>query len=418
MEFYITPDMRDKCERKLLLMFKHWSEKPTIEYSKIEQVVKETIYVYRGGCPEENGLERTRQKFDAIKVTISDLSAGDWKLAAEVIYKDGIVAMVDDKLFKKVPKGFGLEYKKCDFCGSTHNNRSKSFIIYNTVTNEWKQVGSTCVSKMLPCGKYLNNITVKLHEVFQVYLGGCDEDEWRGGWKPKGSQYFRKAIRFDYAISICEKYIAEFGTKWKKPEYDRGYKVSSGTNDALIGYEVDNKNIEINTELADKVRAYYDTKEGGYSDWDNEPNFVQKIKNAFENEYIEVGQMFLPFFALKDYQDSLTFGDYEKLLEENGITKGGKFLFVGKIEEYEKYETVDWCGYKTTCYMAHMKDRNGIAFEKSVSYRTMLDAYKIDDETYAFMCNVRYIDKKKRIVSIGGRVSKAKGYKYIKTNNN
>ena len=67
MEFYIMPDQRQKCERKLELMFKHWDNKPSVEYSEVQQVVKTTTVVYQGGMADENGYERYREKFDAIK---------------------------------------------------------------------------------------------------------------------------------------------------------------------------------------------------------------------------------------------------------------------------------------------------------------------------------------------------------------
>ena len=110
MDFYIMPDQRQKCERKLELMFKHWDSKPTVEYSEVQQVIKTTTIVYQGGMAEENGHKNYREKFDAIKVTIGDMCVGDWSLVAAVYYNEGVVTMVDQKLFKEMPKKFGLEY--------------------------------------------------------------------------------------------------------------------------------------------------------------------------------------------------------------------------------------------------------------------------------------------------------------------
>ena len=127
------PDQRQKCERKLELMFKHWDNKPSVEYSEVQQVVKTTTIVYQGGMADENGHSRYVEKFDAIKVTIGDMCAGDWSLVAAVYYNEGIVTMVDKKLFKEMPSKFGLEYTKCDYCGGTHTRRVKSFVVKNKV---------------------------------------------------------------------------------------------------------------------------------------------------------------------------------------------------------------------------------------------------------------------------------------------
>ena len=411
MEFYILPENKQNCERKLELMFKHWTVKPTIEFSPITQVVKTEVIAYKG--EGTNDIERNRYTFDAIKVTIEDLTVGEWTLVAEVNYQESIVAIVDGKLFKAMPKKFGLEYKTCDYCGSTRDIRKKSFVVFNNNTQEWRQVGSTCINKMIANGKYIGNIAEKLFECFIVRFGGCDEEGFRsGGWYPK-SEYWKKAIRFDYAITLCKMYVKENGDLWKKPKYDDMHrKVADGTNDLLISYESHHRDAKTDRKLYKAVSALFDKKEGGYSDYDGEPTFVQRIKDAFDNEYIAVGEMFLAFFALKEYRDSLSLPDFEKALEENGIEQDTRYTFVGTIISCDSYQVMDYYGDYITVYDTKLKDtKSGLTFSKTLSRADLLDAYKIDTATYAFDCNIGYVNMRKRMIDIRGRVSKSKEYK-------
>ena len=411
MDFYIMPDQRQKCERKLELMFKHWDNKPTVEYSEVQQVVKTTTIVYQGGMADENGYERYREKFDAIKVTIGDMCAGDWSLVAAVYYNEGIVTMVDSKLFKEMPSKFGLEYTKCDYCGGTHTRRVKSFVVKNKITGEWKQVGSSCIDKLVAQGKYLKDITVKLFECFTVYLGGCDEYGWDGGsWRP-ADHYLQQAVRFDYAISVCDSFIKENGDGWVKAEWDRGDKVKLGTFDYLSQYFSDFTG-DTDDTLYKNVCKFYEDKEGGFN-WDGEKNLTQKIKDAIDDEYIGIGECYVAFFALKSYKESLTRPEWDKVLADNGIEKDVKYEFIGKLLSIYEEEGEDMYGYKITEYFANLEDsKSGLQFYKQISHKGVLNKYLLEDGTYAFMCDIRWIDNRNRKVKLGGRLSKIKKLKY------
>lgn len=417
MDFYITPDCRQKCEHKLELMFKHWQQKPTIEYSEVQQIVKATTIVYTGGMADENGYSRYKKKFDAIKVTIGDLSVGEWTLVATVYYDENMVSMVDSKLFKEIPKQYGLEYKKCDVCGGTHTRRTKSFIVKSKETGEWKQVGSSCVDKLVAQGRYMKDISVKLFECFTVYLGGCDEFGWEGSsWRP-ADHYLSKAVRFDYAIAVCDAFIKENGDEWTKAEYDRGQKIKPGTFDYLSGFFSDFKGDE-DDELYRAVCKYYEDKEGSRN-WCGEKDLTQKIKEAIEDEYIGIGECYVAFFALKSYKESLTAPEWKKALASNGIEKDVKYEFRGKLLSIDAKESEDVYGYKVMEYFAQLEDsKSRLKFYKQIAHSNVLEKYKLDDGTYAFMCNIRWIDNRKRKVKLGGRMSKIKKLKYAEASNN
>lgn len=414
MEFYINPDDREKCEKKLSRLFKGFNQKPKVTYSEVQKVIKTEATVYYGGDSDDNGISINHYKIDAIKVTIEDFQMNEWRLVASVFYREGFVTICDKELFKSIPSQYGLEYKKCDHCGGNHGSRKESHILYNTEQNKWMQVGSSCVSKLIPDGKYLATIAVKLHEVFEIYIGGCDEEEWHsGGWMPK-SHFSQMAIPFKTALMAAKQYRGEdpANKKWAKPQYERGVKVVNGTNDNLINYYAKHKDIQIDAKFINTIFAYLGTLEAGV-DYDGNPDFNAKMKNAVDDEFVAISEMYLAFFAIKGYEDSLTQKDFEGILENLKIEKGQKYDFVGELVEIEAVEATYWyTGEDTIQLVAVLKDSsNGLTFKKDISHRDVLSPYKDENDIYHFTCTIKYIAYKNRYIGFGGRCSKTKTQK-------
>ena len=406
MTFYILPDKQTEFESKFNLLTKHLAEKPSVEFGHVEKVVKHTVVDYG-----VDGFDHYKTSFDAVKVTIDDIKASEWVLVAEVLYDEGIVTMVSQKYFKDMPSQFGLGYDKCDFCGSVHHSRTKSYVLYNTLTNEYKQVGSTCVNKTINGGRYLGGLMVKLYDYVKA-IGGCDEEGWRGGWCAP-DHYLRQAVRFDHAVTVSRDFIAENGDHWQKAEYnDYGRKEKEGTNDGLVRFAEASK-ADTDNEFFMAVKLFFDGKEGGYNlnyYGEQEPTFTQKIKDAFEAEYIDLGQMFLAFFAVKEYLQSQTRPEWDALLEANNIVKGEKFDFKGELLNIESFEYEDpfsYYGGTKIGYIATFTS-NGLTFTKELSYPEVCDPFKLDDGSYAFTAKVAWIDNRNRTVRFGGRLSKTK----------
>lgn len=416
MKFYVLASQRAEVEKTLNKMVKHLTNKPTITFGEVESKVKRERVDLKG----EDGVTTHEYKYivDVISVSIEDLAVREWRLVASVFFYENLVTMGDSELFKQMPKCFGLEYKKCDFCGSTRSNRKESHVLFNTLTGEWVQVGSECVNKVIDGAKKLSKFVCDLYEYFLVKCGGC---EWGGfgGWSaPDHSR--QEAVQIDYAVSLCRFYRENHSKEWKKSEWDDVNRVRiGGTNDALIGWHeratlgLPEARFDVDMDLYQKVAAYVDGLKGGYdTDWygQSEPNFNQRIKDAFAAEYIRIGDIYLAYFALKGYEDSLTSGDFEAALKANDIAKGIKYTFEGtllKIDEVEGYD--DWTGRERIFYEAVFIDsKSGLKFVKEISYPAIINPYKQEDGSYRFNCNIKYIAYKKRLVGLGGRLSKAK----------
>lgn len=408
MNFYISPENRIACEKKINKILSGLTVKPNVTFSEKTKVVKTTVIT-----DGEGNHEFRYEKLSAIFVEIEDIKVSEWVLVATVDYKNNALLMGDSKLFKNIPEGFGLEYIKCDHCGSVHKSRTESHILYNTLTEKWMQVGSTCVNKLINGGKYLNKLMLKLYDVIR-FFDGCREEDFGPKWRPS-NKWVTEAIPFKRAIAICNKYMTEVSNVWTKAERWHGEKTTDGTNDKLMSFYHTN-DIEDNEELFNNVKAYFDGLEYGEV-LDYEKSLTQKIKDAFEDEFIMLYEMYLPWFAIDIYNKSLTKGDFEKLLADNNIAKGEEFEFNGTVVSKEYVEAYDhYTGKEYEVPVYTLRDEaTGIIFVKEISSDTAMDKYMVGENKFHFVGKIGYVNNFKRVVNFTGRLKKAKGEKnYVK----
>ena len=406
MQFYISPETKEQVEHKINLMFKHCAEQPKVTFNPVEQVIKQTVYDYG-----MEGHSRKLTKINAIKVEIDDIKAADWSLVATVDYKLGQVLVNDISMFKSIPSKYGIEYTKCDHCGCNHGNRSAAHILFNKVTGEWMQVGSTCINKMVDGGKYLNNLIIKLSNVISMF-GGCYDEEWEsGGWRPS-NRYMFAGVKMTDAMAVCQSYMDNVSNVWTKSSYANGRKVGDGTNDFLMAYydKVDAEGAITDevSQLFENVKSYYDTIP--YGEVEYEPTLTQKIKDAFKNEYIIFSEMYIPWFAIETYKKSISAANFDEKLNTLGIEKGSDFNFCGDLVSSSLVEVEDFRGfgshYEHECIFKD--DATGILFEKSIANMDVVEKMKQADGKYKFTATVKYIAYKKQHVGFGGRLKKTK----------
>lgn len=407
MNFYISPDRQQELQKKLDRMFKHFEVKPTVTMSPIQKVVKDQIFNYGA-----EGHSRNRYKIDAINVDIEEIQTENWILVATVDYKNGRLLMGDSRYFKIIPEEYGLQYTKCDHCGGIHSNRIESHILFNPASMEWMQVGSSCINKMINGGKYLNGLMLKLYEVIDM-CGGCGEDDWCGGyWRPS-NKYLVEAIPFEEAISVCQDFMTEKNTTtWVKPVYDGFTKVSDGTNKALIDYFREKRNanqINIDQNLIDNINHYF--KKIEYGEVEYEKNLNQKIKDAIKDEYITLSEMYLGWFAIMGYKNSINTSNFESHVKSLGIDKGIEFNLCGDLVETYPVEVEDYTYYRGThieydCYF--LDDNTGIKFKKQLSSMNVIEKYKQSNGKYKFTGTIKYISNRRQFVCFGGRLKKTK----------
>ena len=142
MTFYIIPAYKTSVENAINKLIASLSVKPTVNYSDVitKEITDEVI---------DHNVKKSEKYFlDVIEITIDDLKLDDWVLVASVYHKEGIISKVSNEYFKFIPNQFGLNYTKCDHCGKVHSGRNESNIIYNPITNDWKQIGTACINKI------------------------------------------------------------------------------------------------------------------------------------------------------------------------------------------------------------------------------------------------------------------------------
>lgn len=415
MEFYISPDQREAVERKINLMFKHVEHKPKVTFGVVEQIVKHTTYDYGF-----HGYEHCKEKISAIHVEIEDIAAGDWTLVASVDYTQGILTICDSKRFKEIPQQYGLNYMKCDHCGTVHRSRKESHILYNTKTNQWMQVGSTCVNKMINGGKYLNGLMLKLWKTIKMF-GGCDEEEWSGGgWRPS-KKYLFEGIPVKDAFECCLAYMEENGEVWQKAEWEQGRKIVDSTNDYLMCWFKDNNaKRKQDDELFNAVKDYFMTMERGEDDEYDGPSLTQKIINAFNNDFIALCELYVAWFSISNYKKHLLTADFAELVKSKGVEKGMKLDICGKLLScnyvYDEYAV----GYMPSYwYETSWQDQTtGLIFKKNISQKDVIEPFLCEDGLYRFNADIKYIALKGCYVGLGGRLRKQKKVKYVKTKDN
>ena len=409
MKFYISPSDRITCEKKINRILANLTTKPTVTFSPVRKMVKTTIFNWG-----YEGYERCREEINAIEVEIEDILVGEWRLVASVYFKQDMITMVDSKLFKSIPEQYGLDYEVCDACGGKHPNRNESHIIYSEVQDKWMQVGSGCINKLVNGGKYLNNLMLKLYNTINMF-GGCDEEEWHGGWAPKNNTPMM-AMYFRDAISAVKHYMDTVSNNWVKAVWDNGYKIEKGTNSEIQEWLMEGQNFPTANELTEAVKKYYDKIPYGEEGY--EKTLTQKIKDAFENEYIRFSEMYIPWFAITAYMNSLKAEDFSEIVASKGYEKGGKYEFPNArlIESYT-VESEDWRGYPTMITECRF-EYDGLQFMKDVSYLGAIDPYKNEDGTYSFRADVKWIDRRNCRIRLGGRFSKIPAPKKSKKSNN
>ena len=400
MNFYILPANRKQVENKLNAMVKHFAVKPTITFSQ-PKAVDCTRYIIEYDA-EYGGAYYKRYTLDLIEVNIDYVVANDWVLVATIYHREGIVTKVSDEYFKNIPNEFGVTYTKCDYCEKSHISRTESHIVFNPNTNQWLQVGTACVNKMLNDGKYLSSFIYKLDKIIKMYDGCYTENlgVWCGG---KSINIFSHAVNINAIIPVVAEY-RKTQQNWVKVCYEQtpyGDVKIPGSTDHIISmlnqeYSIDE---QYNKTIFDFVKNLKATT-----------SFVNEIKQAFEAEYINLYEVSKVFFAIKMYDDTMKVDTFTPAVQANGIECGCKYNVIGKIEYTQLVDNCGEDGYLpywmpdqyTEYYIRDTK--SGLLF--MIKSDTIKKFYVNDEIGYSFIANIGCISNRKEIIYTKGRLSK------------
>lgn len=387
MKVYIFPQQVEQFKHKIELMTKHLETKPQITFSepRIERRITHTIYDNGWG-----GRKRTVDYLEVIEVTIDEITQGDWVLVADVFYREGLVTMVSDKYYKQMPDVFGLKYKRCDYCGKEHVDRKESHVIYNPKTNQWKQVGSSCIKKMFN-SDYINKFTVQLDKFVEVCSGIVGGEEMFGSWFAKQPDHsWQQALDVDCLASVVVDYRMKVGLDWKKAGWDAFGRKQPGTTEYLNRHFDEHPEIPVDEEFNKGLHEFVNNLSDG--------EFNNQIKAAFEVGLVQRYNVYKVFFAVKMYQDFLTQDTWED----------AKKNCEGKEVEFKNASIIKWETSNSFYGIVEeaIFEYNGLRFKKSCSSKHVLDSFQNEDGTYTFKQMVGYADDKARIFVLKGRARK------------
>lgn len=399
MTIYIFPENKDKFLKLVARATKHLSVAPQITVSGPVEKVRHTRHVWKDD--DGMGYRDYKSTVTVLEITMDAITSGDWVLVANVYYNENVVTMENTRYFANIPAKYGLKYFKCDYCGHTHRNRTESYIVYNTVTGEWAQIGTTCGKKMFKAGDVCR-FAVELRKVVDI-SGGC-MDFGFNDWSARiPDHYWKKAYNVDDIIARVAMFRKEVSPEWEKAVQISRFERTGGTTEKLMAFR-DVTRDEIPAEYIDAVKVFVAGLESKkvLNGWgDVEDDFNGKIKAAFEPGYVLKSDFYAVFFAVKMYDDSLTVGDWREQVAAYKV--GEKYAFVGcALVAQEHYDGIygsgDLCKFLTA---------DGITITKSFSNWDGFESqFKNPDGTFTFKARVDFINEKKRTVKLGGRVGR------------
>lgn len=184
-----------------------------------------------------------------------------WRFAATIEHKDNInvIRAYDTEL--EIPERFRTCSPTCEHCNRIRS-RKDTFVVYNEETQEFKQVGKTCLNE------YTNGLSA---EAVASYISLFDE--MIKGSSYSGSGYTRYLIVEDILRYAFET-VHHFGYQ-KKDEYDWNVRTTRSRVSNYI--DVDNRNIR-NSRTYESLKAEMD--EVGFDA--NSEYAVESTKAALE----------------------------------------------------------------------------------------------------------------------------------------
>lgn len=384
MKCYILSSQKDTFAHKIELASKHLSRKPEVVFSEPMMKRRTTYTIINNGW---DGRYREVDYIEVIEVTIEDIQDKGWTLVANVHHREGVVELVDGALFGKIPSSLGLGYSRCDYCGGKHSGRILSHILFNSEKGEWKQVGSTCISKMFG-NRYITKFTTDLVRIVEICFGCLDDDCMGIFGRKETSHFMGQAICVADILTAVREYRKE-NPVWKKKDYTPSGAVIKGTTDLLNEWLCLNV-IEPDTEYVTKVTEY--AKNLPESDFNN------GMKEAIENGFIARHEIYKVFFLCKAYDD-----DHSGLKERMGAFMAGQPIVLEGVKMTSSEWVEDMYGRSLVCVF----EKDGIRFTKGVANSGVIEKFHNEaDDTYSFSATVKWVYTNRGIISLGGRLRK------------
>lgn len=328
-----------------------------------EEFKTELVSELDDGTPLEHEIEITR-RFIIIEVEAKPIIA-DWELIASLEHtKEGnIIHNVGNNV--EIPKRYYNVAPYCEHC-NVNRYRKNSFIIHNVKTNEFKQVGKTCLND------FTGNINAEwLASFYSMFSKLAIFEAPQGGYS-NGEQYFSVIDLLTYTVAVTNIYgYCKSGSDNATGQTVKDFYIVNergGYPFPKVNEHIKNKMQGVNFKVTDKdketahnILAYVDTME-------DTNNYTHNIKTLCKSEMVSYSNVNLLVSAITCYNRNL-----ERIeREEKRKQETRKSNHVGNIKDKLTINVASWkcltswCGcyngYETTTFLYQFIDDNGNIF--------------------------------------------------------
>ena len=329
-----------------------------------EEFKTETISRLEDGTPLEHDIEITR-RFIIIEVEAHPVIA-NWELIASLEHtKEGnIIHSINNNI--NIPERYYNVAPCCEHC-NTNRRRKNSFIIHNTVTNEFKQVGKTCLND------FTGNVNAEwLASFYSAFEKLATFEAPQGGYNHT-DRYFPVIDLLTYTVAVtniygyCKSGMRNATGETVKDFYIvnecKGYPFKE-VNDHIKEkmQEVNFKVTEEDTATAEKIIAYVNSIE-------DTNNYIHNIKTLCASDMVAYRNVNLLVSAITCYNRDLE----RKAKAEARKKEVGKSKHIGNVKDRLTINIASWrcltswcnCydGYnETTTFLYQFIDNDGNIF--------------------------------------------------------
>ena len=334
-------------------------------YNQIgEEFRTETITTGEDGTMLASPIEITR-RFVIVEVEAHPV-IDNWELVASLEHtKEGnIIHSINSNI--DIPERYYNVAPYCEHC-NTNRRRKNSFIIRNIKTNEFKQVGKTCLND------FTGNINAEWLAQFYAMFDKLATFEAPQGGYNNNTRYFPTIDLLAYTVAVTNIYgYCKSGNKNATGETVKdfyivneckGYPIQAANEQ--IREKMQSVNFEVteaDTATAKKIRAYVNSLE-------DVNNYIHNVKTLCASDMVAYKNVNLLVSAITCYNRELE----RKTKEEARKKEAGNSNHIGNIKDRLTINIASWkcltswcnCydGYnETTTFLYQFVDNDGNIF--------------------------------------------------------
>ena len=298
-----------------------------------EEFKTETISRLEDGTPLAHDIEITR-RFVIIEVEAHPVIA-NWELVASLEHtKEGnIIHSINNNI--NIPERYYNVAPCCEHC-NTNRRRKNSFIIHNIKTNEFKQVGKTCLSD------FTGNVDAEwLASFYSAFEKLATFEAPQGGYN-NNARYFPVIDLLAYTVAVTNIYgYCKSDSKNATSETVKDFYIVSECKGYPFGdvterikekmQAVNFKVTEEDTATAEKIIAYVNSIE-------DTNNYIHNIKTLCASDMVAYRNVNLLVSAITCYNRELE----RKAKEEARKKEVGKSKHIGNVKDRLTISVASW----------------------------------------------------------------------------